>query len=75
MTGYRCYILDSEDHILQAHDLECADDAQAQSAARHLLIQDPYNQAVELWERARRIIKLARPVHPASPALAAPVPA
>jgi hypothetical protein len=70
MVGYRCYILDSEDHILQAHDVECADDAQAQSAAQHLLTRDPYNQAIEVWERARRIAKLHRLTSPASTAMA-----
>ena len=30
MVGYRCYILDAEDHIVQAHDLDCdSDDAGA----------------------------------------------
>ena len=75
MAGYRCYILDAEDHILQAHDVECADDAQAQSAARHLLTQDPYYQAVEVWERSRRIVKLGRPARPMSSALAPIAPA
>jgi hypothetical protein len=75
MVGYRCYILDAEDHILQAHDVECADDAHAQSAAQHLLTQDPYHQAVEVWERARRITKLARGGRPVSPRLAPIAPA
>lgn len=75
MVGYRCYILDAEDHILQAHDVECADDTQARSAARHLLTQDPYHQAVEVWERARRIIKVNRAVRPVSHVLAPIAPA
>jgi len=60
MVGYRCYLLDAEDHILQAHDIECDDDTQAQSAAQHFLTRDPYHRAVEVWERTRRIIKLDR---------------
>jgi hypothetical protein len=37
MVGYRCYILDSDDHIVQAHDLDCETDAQAASTAQGLL--------------------------------------
>jgi hypothetical protein len=32
MVGYRCYILDAEGRILQAYEIECEDDAQAESA-------------------------------------------
>jgi hypothetical protein len=60
MVGYRCYILDAEDHILQACEIECEDDAQAESAAGDLLARDPYHQSVEVWELARRIAKLKR---------------
>jgi hypothetical protein len=48
MVGYRCYILDSDDHIVQAHDLDCETDAQAASTAQGLLGQDPYHCSVEL---------------------------
>jgi hypothetical protein len=57
---YRCYILDAEDHILQAYEIECRDDAQAESAAEDLLVRDPYHRSIEVWERARRITKLER---------------
>jgi len=60
MVGYRCYILDAEDHILQAYEVECADDAQAEVAAGDLLTHDPYHRSVEIWERTRRIMKLER---------------
>jgi hypothetical protein len=60
MVGYRCYILDAEDHILQAYEVECADDAQAATAAGDLLARDPYHRSVEVWQRARRIAKLER---------------
>jgi hypothetical protein len=60
MVEYRCYILDAEDHILQAYEIECGDDAQAESAAEDLLAQDPYHRSVEVWERSRRITKLER---------------
>jgi len=60
MAGYRCYVLDAEDHILQAHDLDCESDAQASTAAETLLDQDPYFHAAELWRSTRRITKLER---------------
>ena len=60
MVGYRCYILDADDHIVQAHDLECTTDAQAASTAEHLLARDPYNGAVEVWAATRRVLKLER---------------
>ena len=60
MVGYRCYILDAEDHIVQAHDLDCESDAQAESAAEDLLAQDPYHRSVEVWQATRRVAKLER---------------
>jgi hypothetical protein len=64
MAGYRFYILDAEDHIVQAFEIECANDAKARLAARQLLAGDPYHRAVEVWERARRIMKIVRDVSP-----------
>ena len=43
MVNYRCYILDAEDHILQAHELNCDTDMQAESVAEQLLADDPYH--------------------------------
>lgn len=60
MTGYRCYILDAQDHILQAHDVDCEDDSEAEIAAGGLLTQDPYNRSVEVWLATRRVAKLER---------------
>lgn len=60
MVGYRCYVLDAEDHIIQAHDLDCQTDAQAQTAAEDYLSQDPYHSSVEVWKATRRIAKLDR---------------
>jgi hypothetical protein len=60
MVGYRCYILDADDHIVQAHDLECETDAQAGSTAEGLLARDPYNGSVEVWNATRRVVKLER---------------
>ena len=60
MVGYRCYILDAEDHILQGHDLDCESDAQARARAETLLAQDPYHRAAEVWKAARRVMRLER---------------
>jgi hypothetical protein len=62
MVGYRCYILDSDDHIVQAHDLDCETDAQAASTAQGLLGQDPYHGSVEVWNATRRVTKLERDI-------------
>lgn len=60
MGGYRCYILDAEDHILQGHDLDCETDAQAIATAECLLAQDPYYRCAEVWKATRRIMRLER---------------
>jgi hypothetical protein len=64
MAGYRFYILDAEDHIVQAFEIECANDAKARLAARQLLAGDPYHRAVEVWERTRRLMKIVQDVSP-----------
>ena len=60
MASYRCYIFDPDDHIVQAHDLDCETDAQAESTAERLLGQDPYHGSVEVWNATRRVTKLER---------------
>jgi hypothetical protein len=60
MVGYRCYVLDSEDHIVQAYEIDCADDPHAVSTAEDLLARDPYHRSAEVWRAARRIRKLER---------------
>jgi hypothetical protein len=60
MVGYRCYVLDAEDHIVQAHEIDCADDNQAESAAEDFLGQDPYHRSVEIWKATRRLVKVDR---------------
>jgi hypothetical protein len=57
MVGYRCYILDAEDHIVQAYEIDCKDDGQAASAAEDLLTRDSYHRSIEVWQRTRRIMK------------------
>ena len=60
MAGYRCYILDADGHIVQAHDLDCDTDAQAGWAAENLLACDPYHRAAEIWNATRRVLQLER---------------
>ncbi len=60
MVDYRCYILDAEDRIVQAHDLECATDADAQTTAEGLLTRDPYHRGAEVWRATRRVARLER---------------
>ncbi len=60
MVGYRCYILDADDHIVQAHDVDCDTDAQAESTAAGLLARDPYHGSAEIWCATRRVTKLER---------------
>jgi hypothetical protein len=62
MGYYRCYILDAEDHIVQAHELECETDGAARTTAGDLLGRDPYYRRAELWRAARRIAQLERDV-------------
>jgi hypothetical protein len=60
MLAYRCYVLDAEDHVVQAHELVCEDYAQAESAAGDFLAQDPYHRSVEVWESTHRLMTLRR---------------
>ncbi len=60
MVGYRCYILDADGHIVQAHDLDCDTDAEARWAAENLLTCDPYHRTVEIWNATTRVMKLER---------------
>jgi hypothetical protein len=60
MASYRCYILDGDDHIIQAHDLDCETDAEAESTAADFLGWDPYYGSVEVWKATRRVMKLER---------------
>ncbi len=62
MAGYRCYILDAADHIVQAHDLDCESDAQAEATAENILVLDPYHRSAEVWHAARRVVKVERPL-------------
>jgi hypothetical protein len=65
MVGYRCYILDAEDHILQAYELDCATEAEVASRAEDLLALDPYHRSAEVWQSTNRVMKLERSATPA----------
>jgi hypothetical protein len=69
MAGYRCYVLDADDHIVQAHDLDCETDAQAKSTAEGLLGRDPYHGSVEVWNFTRKVTKLQRDAARSTPRL------
>jgi hypothetical protein len=62
MVGYRCYILDAADHIVQAYDLDCETDAQAETTAKGLLAQDPYHRWAEVWRATCRVARMEREV-------------
>ena len=49
MAHYRAYILNRENRIMEAVDLDCADDAAATESAKQL--DDGHD--VELWKDAR----------------------
>jgi hypothetical protein len=56
MAHYRAYILNREGRIMEAVDLDCADDADATESAKQLV--DGHD--VELWRNARVVSKLAK---------------
>jgi hypothetical protein len=60
IVDYRCDILDAEDHIVQTHEIDCADDSQAEAAAADCLGPDPYHRSVEIWKATRRLMKVKR---------------
>ena len=54
MAYYRAYLVDRDDRIQKAVDLDCADDGAAIEAARQLV----NGHDVELWQHHRKIIRL-----------------
>jgi hypothetical protein len=55
VAHYRAYILNCEDRIVKAIDLDCEDDAAASESAKQLV--DGHD--VELWRNARMVNRLA----------------
>jgi hypothetical protein len=53
MSGYRVYVIDDSDHIIDRIDLDCADDnAAIEYAKRYINGRD-----IELWQMDRRIAR------------------
>jgi hypothetical protein len=48
MAVYRCYFVNSEDHVVQSCAIENADEAEAIDATRRLRAENEY-PVVELW--------------------------
>ena len=57
MPGYRLYFLDHANHISRALELDCEDDEGAMAMMR----QHANGEIIELWDRARRIIRYEPP--------------
>jgi hypothetical protein len=56
MAHYRAYILNREGRIMEAVDLDCADDTAATESAKHL--DDGHD--VELWRNTRVVSRLVK---------------
>jgi hypothetical protein len=55
MHVYRCYFLDSEDHIKAAENIEAEALTKAIERALALLELRPQHRAIEIWEGERRV--------------------
>jgi hypothetical protein len=56
---YRCYFLNKADAIVAVEEIECAGEEDARQAALRLLRERP-GYAVEVWDRARKILRQMR---------------
>jgi hypothetical protein len=64
MPNYRLYHLNpSSGHIDRVEEIDAADDVQAVAIAWERERETP----VELWQEGRKVLRLARPTHPAAP--------
>ena len=59
MPTYRCYFLSKAEVIVAAEEIECASEEDVREAALRLLRERP-GYAVEVWDRARKIVRLTR---------------
>jgi hypothetical protein len=57
---YRCFILDKEGHISERLSMECNTDGEAITKAGALLERRPGMIAIEVWDGARLVQKIAR---------------
>ena len=51
-------MLDSRDHIIEAYDFACDDDASAEEMARGLMAEMRHAHAVEIWVRPRLVTRV-----------------
>jgi hypothetical protein len=63
MADYRLYFMDAQDHIQDAVELDCADDREAVRKSQTLLD----GREVELWRRARVVMRFPASNAPRSP--------
>ena len=56
VSVYRCYYLDSADHIASADVIHCDTDAQARSRADVLLAASGY-PGIEVWDRSQVVYR------------------
>ena len=59
MPTYRCYFLNKADVIVGVEEIQCAGEADARETALRLLRERP-GYAVEVWDRARKILRQMR---------------
>jgi hypothetical protein len=59
MPTYRCYFLNKADAIVAVEEIECACEDDARQAALRLLHERP-GYAVEVWDRARKVLRQMR---------------
>jgi hypothetical protein len=59
MPTYRCYFLNKADVIVGAEEIDCASEEDVRQTALRLLRERP-GYAVEVWDRARKILRLTR---------------
>jgi hypothetical protein len=62
MADYRFYVISAHNRVLRAEEHDCADDGAAcsRAAAILFLISDRWIEAVEVWQRARKIAVIRR---------------
>jgi hypothetical protein len=56
VPGYRCYFLDSADHVAATDVIECETDACARARADVLLAACDY-PGIEVWDRDRKVYR------------------
>jgi hypothetical protein len=56
---YRCYFLNKANAIVAVEEVECAGEEDARQTALRLLRERP-GYAVEVWDRARKILRQVR---------------